>query len=309
MSMVSIVMATYNGEKYIGEQIESILASTYQDFNLFIYDDGSTDGTLLVLMQYENKYPDKIKIFQNEVNQGVTLNFLQGICKTTSDYIMLSDQDDVWKPNKIGITLRRMRHMEAQLGKELPMAVFTDAVVVDENLKTLQKSFFQSGKLDPTKTDLNHLLMENKLIGCSVMVNASLRKVLQGHHLPKEARLHDWWIALIASSFGKIGFIKEPTLLYRQHSNNVVGNQSFYAYFINRVSSLGKQRTSILALEKQAEEFSHLYQNILSEESWMLFQRFANLHNVNFIKRRILILQYGFMKTGLIRNIGLMIIV
>ena len=309
MSRVSVVLSTYNGEKYVKEQIDSILSSSYQDIDLYIRDDISSDRTLEILKGYHDIAPDRIHVLQNEVNLGCTLNFLQGICDTTADYIMLCDQDDVWKPNKIGETLRRMQHMEAQLGKETPIAVFTDAEVVDTSLNRRYASFFRSSKLDPRKTDLPHILMENKLIGCTVMMNASLRKVLKSRKLPKTARYHDWWLALIAASMGKIGFLPEQTILYRQHDSNVVGSSSFLSYFKDRITSLKKQKRAILALEKQAEEFLELYRSYLSEDSMRLLHQFASLQHKGWLERRRLLLKYGFLKTGLIRNIGLMIIV
>ncbi|HKL80115.1 MAG TPA: glycosyltransferase family 2 protein [Mobilitalea sp.] len=309
MSMVSIVMSAYNGENYISEQIDSILESTYQDFDLYICDDGSKDGTMDLLQQYHSKHPDRIHIFQNEVNLGYTLNFLQGVCRTTADYIMFCDQDDVWKPNKIADTLNRMRMLEAQRSKELPLAVFTDATVVDSKLNKLKESFFKSSRLNPGKTDLPHILMENKLIGCTVMINAALRQVLRSHRMPIKARYHDWWIALIAASCGKICFLPEQTMLYRQHSHNAVGNQSFFTYIRNRVSTLKGQKEALLALEKQAEEYLELYKELLSEEATTVISRFAQLHHYNFIKKRRYLIHYGYLKTGLIRNIGLMFII
>ncbi|MDF2942685.1 MAG: hypothetical protein K0S01_1543 [Herbinix sp.] len=309
MSTVAIVMTTYNGEKYVGEQMESILDSSYQDYELFIYDDGSTDGTMSILRSYESQYPTKIHAYQNVVNLGVTLNFLQALARTTTDYVMFCDQDDIWKTNKIAVTLKRMRHMEAQKGKDTPLAVFTDAIVVDSELNVLKNSFFCAGHLNPCKTDLPHILMENKLIGCTVMVNATLRKVLQSHNLPNEAKFHDWWIALIAATFGKIGYVNEGTLLYRQHGGNVVGNTGFLAYFNNRITSLETQKEALQALMRQAEEFLTVYGDLLSEEKMDIIQCFANLNQLNFFQKRVQILCHGYLKTGLIRNIGLMFIV
>ncbi|MDD3174334.1 MAG: hypothetical protein PHF63_11885, partial [Herbinix sp.] len=231
------------------------------------------------------------------------------LCRTTMDYMMFCDQDDVWKSNKIAITLKRIRHMEAQIGKNIPLAVFTDASVVDKNLKELYHSFFCSNHLNPLKTDLSHLLMENKLIGCTVMVNVALRNVLQSNRLPEKAKYHDWWIALIAASFGKIGFVNESTLLYRQHSSNVVGGADFFSYFKNRIASLKDQREAVLILERQAEEFLALYGDQLIQEKKDIILNFANLHQARFIKRRCLLLHNGYLKSGLIRNIGLFIIV
>ncbi len=309
MAMVSIVMTTYNGEKYLTEQLDSILSSVYHDFDLYIYDDGSSDATMEILNQYQSRYQDQIYIVQNKENKGVTLNFLHGISRTTSDYIMLCDQDDVWKQNKIAQTLKRIRQMEAQEGKDIPMAVFTDAQVVDKDLKILQASFFCSSHLNPKKTDLSHMLMENKLIGCTVMMNAALRKILQSHLMPKAARFHDGWIGLIAASFGKIGFVNEGTLLYRQHGVNLVGNTSFTSYMKNRITSLKTQKEALLALQNQAEEFLMIYQELLSERNQQILECFGNLHRMPPMKRRIIIMKYGYWKTGIIRNAGLMFLI
>lgn len=309
MSTVAILMATYNGEKYVGEQIDSILASSYQDFEIFIYDDGSKDNTMCILRNYESQYPSKLHAFQNENNLGVTINFLSALSRTTMDYVMFCDQDDVWKPNKIGLALKRIRHMEAQIGKNMPLAVFTDASIADQNLNVINPSFFRSSHLNPKKTDLAHLLMENKLIGCTVMVNAALRKVLQSSNLPGRAKYHDWWIALIASSFGKIGFVNESTLLYRQHEGNVVGGAGFLAYFKNRIANLQSQKEAVKSLERQAGEFLSLYGDQLGEEKREIIRQFAELDQLNFITKRSMLIHQGFLKTGLVRNIGLLIII
>lgn len=309
MSTIAIVMATYNGEKYVREQIDSILASNYQDIELFIYDDGSKDDTVSILREYEQRYREKLHIYQNETNLGHLMNFMRALSETTADYVMFSDQDDVWNSNKAAVTIKRMKHMEAQLGKEIPLAVFTDAVVVDQELNVRNRSFFCSGHLNPYRTDLPHLLMENKLIGCTVMVNAALRRVLLSRPLPRQARFHDWWLALIAASYGKIGFIREGTLLYRQHGENVVGDSGFVSYVKNRLMGLQKQREALEALYLQAEEFLELYGDTLPEKSLEIIRNFATLPEKNYIERRITLLHYGFLKTGIIRNIGLFIII
>lgn len=309
MDMVSIVMATYNGEKYLGEQIDSIMSSTYQDFELFIVDDGSQDTTMEILERYKEQYPDKIHISQNEINMGVTLNFLNGISKTTSDYVMLCDQDDVWRKDKIARTLKRVKQMEVQFGKNVPTTVFTDAYVVDNKLNLIYESFFRSGRLNPRLIDLSHLLMENKLIGCTVMINGALRRVLQNHPLPKRAKFHDSWLGLIAASFGRIGFLNEPTLLYRQHSANIVGNRSFLSYILSRVGNLRKQREALLSNYMQAAEFANLYHDLFDSKKLELILRFSKLHKERFIRRRIMLIRHRYLKSGIIRNIGLMFIV
>ncbi len=309
MNKVSIVMTTYNGESYIKEQIESILSSDYKEFDINIYDDGSSDGTVSILKEYEKKYPKKIYVKQNVKNLGVTRNFLEGICNTRADYIMLCDQDDVWKSDKIALSLRKIEVMEESSAEKLPMAVFTDATVVNKDLDVINDSFFKSSRLDPYKTDLAHLLMENKLIGCTVMINSSLRDFLKSTSLPKNARFHDWWIGLIASSMGQVEYLDIPTLLYRQHEDNVVGNISFLSYIKDRVTSIYKQKDALLASQKQAREFYILYKDMLGDKERRTIRTFARLNELDFISRRVELFRYGFWKTGLIRKLGVFLII
>lgn len=329
MSTVNIVMATYNGEKYLKQQIESILGASYTDWSLFIFDDGSTDNTLEIAQDFEKRYPERIQVYQNERNLGVTLNFLTGLKKVYqltnleetpnvrakmhpyssnhAKYYMLCDQDDVWHRDKITVTLERMKFLEKKYGKEKAQLVFTDAKVVDENLNKIYQSFFSSQRLCPYNTDLAHMLMENKCIGCTVMMNRSVVRLLK--KLPKNPRYHDWWLGLIVSSFGHIDYLDTQTLNYRQHGNNVVGSKSFLDYVKLRIKSLQQQKKSLLGCINQGSEFLEIYQDALSEKERKLLTVFASISKVNWFKKRYLLLRYGFLKSGFVRNIGLLIII
>lgn len=306
MSTVSIVMATYNGEKYLREQIDSILENTYTDWKLEICDDGSKDQSIVIAKEYEANFPDKIQVHVNKKNLGFVHNFLQGAQRAKGKYVMFCDQDDVWLPSKIEHTLQYIKKMEKHYGVDMPLAVFTDAKVVDAKKRELHPSFFQSGKLDATKLDLRYLLMENKLIGCTVLFN---RKVLDYLSvLPQEARYHDWWIGIIVASFGKIGFLKESTLLYRQHEKNVVGNQNFLSYITNRISSLRKQKEALVSTERQAYNILKIFQNQLPLKEKRIITEFSMLGKRNWFARRRILIKYGYWKTGMVRNIGVFLI-
>ncbi len=309
MNKVSIVMATYNGQSYIKEQIDSILSSDYRNFDLHIYDDGSRDDTISILNEYKERHPGKVHVHQNQKNLGVTKNFLQGICNTNADYIMLSDQDDFWISDKISLTLKKIKEMEESSPEGLPLAVFTDAIVVDKDLNLINNSFFKSSALNPYKKDLAHLLMENKLIGCTVMINSSLREILRSRKLPKNARLHDGWISLIASAIGQVGYLDFPTLLYRQHDDNLVGNKGYLSYIKDRITSINKQKKSLLASQRQAGEFYLLYEGFLADKEKKIIKTFANLDKLDFISRRVELFRNGFWKSGFIRNLGILIII
>ena len=219
---------------------------------------------------------------------------------------MFCDQDDVWMPDKIERTLNYMRQMEKKYGKRIPAAVFTDVRVVDENLMQLYRSFYAVGRLNTKKLDLPHILMENKMIGCTVMMNEAL--VSRIETLPEHARYHDWWIAILAAAFGHIGYYPEATMYYRQHGNNVVGTGDYRDYVRNRAATLRQQKEALLKCQLQAEDFYRIYQTALDKRAARTIREFAALHERAWLVRRWKLLRYGYFKTGLLRNIGVMLL-
>lgn len=301
MVSVTVIMATYNGERYVKEQIVSIMKSDYQNIILHVYDDGSTDQTIRIIKECQEEYPDKILLTQNEKNLGVSMNFLTALTKVTTQYAMFCDQDDVWMENKISKTLGRM--MKTKDSKTKPVAVFTDVCVTDENLQVLQPSFHQSNHLDTSHTTLSYLLMENKLIGCTVMVNRPLIEKITEHPLPHYIRYHDWWVGLIAASFGTISYVKTPTMYYRQHEHNLVGDQNYSSYVKKRLKACHKLRDYLLLTQKQAAEFYQVYGASLGENA-ELVHRFAGLSKENYIRRRYHMIKFHYFKSGFVRNAG-----
>lgn len=319
MKHVNIIMAAYNGGNFIGEQLESIINNEYMHWTLWIFDDGSTDNTENIISTYQIQYPEKIKYIKNSSNYGVTKNFLNGICAVKSEnaegnadnsYFMFCDQDDVWYSDKITKTLQYMSKLEKKYGSRKPVAVFTDVTVVDTNLLTIHPSFHGSNHLDTSKTDLPHLLMENKLIGCSMMVNNSLASKLfikPGMDI-RDIRYHDWWIGLLAASCGHIGYLPEATMAYRQHANNVVGDQNFTGYVRKRFTALVQQREALKSTVRQAGVFYRMYHKELETQQKLQIYTFATLYNRNWLVRRVVALKYGYLKSGCLRNLGLLLI-
>lgn len=306
--MIDIVMATYNGSRYITEQIESILENTYKEWRLFVCDDGSSDNTALLVKELMKKHPEQIFWCPNETNQGVTKNFLIGARKCSGDYIMFCDQDDVWLPHKIEATFRKMQETEKTYGSDIPVAVFTDAKVADGMLLVKEESFHRSNHLDTTLLDFPHMLMENKIMGCTLMFNKTLKDML--NKLPEHARMHDWWIGLIASGFGRIAYLNQPTMLYRQHGGNEVGSQKFSAgKVMQQAAAVKKLKQAVVETQKQAVDFYDMYKDVLGAKQRKMVCEFASLNNKNFIARRVSLLKYGFWKSGAIRNAGLFLII
>ena len=223
---IDVLMATYNGERYLKEQINSLLSQTCKDFVVSIRDDGSDDQTVNIVKEYEKYYPEKVRLIRDEGKHlGVCGNFRELLMSSRAPYVMLCDQDDVWLPEKIDLTLRKMIELENKHGKSAPLLVFTNLELVDDRLSTIHKSFWDYQQLNPNNNTLNYLLLENIVTGCTTMMNDRLRDIAQ--NIDPGARMHDWWIALVASAFGFMDYIETPTVRYRQHAKNVVGGKKF----------------------------------------------------------------------------------
>lgn len=310
--MIHIVMCTYNGEKYISQQLESIANNTVGEWKLYICDDKSTDNTIKILTDFRNEYVGRVDIKINENKKGAVLNFLNIIQEVSKnlekdDYIMLCDQDDVWNEDKIAVTLAGMQELISSNDNDIPLLVCTDVTVVDEKLDTIAESFTKMNHYNTNKLTFANLMMENKVQGCTVMINKALTdKIIR---LPAGAVMHDSWIGLIAAAFGKIKYINEPTMKYRQHTGNVMGSIGFWEDMKNKLSCLDKQRQIVMKTTAQLGEFIDIYGQELPKEVYVQAKAFATLSKQNFFVKRYNIIKYKMWKSGIFRNIGLMLLI
>ena len=303
--MIDILMATYNGEKYIQEQIESIISQTYTKWRLYIRDDGSVDGTVQIVDKYVHQYPEKIiRVEHKDYKKSAKLNFAELIYNSDGDYIMCCDQDDIWVSTKIELTLNKMKILEKQYGKKTVLLVHTDLKVVNENLHEISNSMFKMQKLDKKATTLNKLVVQNSITGCTMMFNKELKKRIT--RMPNEMIMHDWWIGLIASSFGHIGFVDMPTILYRQHNSNAVGvkNVTTLKYMFKKYKEIESMKKSLDITYDQAVAFLDMYKNQISTSNQKILERYSSLRKMNKYDRIKVVNRYKFFKYGLARRIG-----
>ena len=307
---IAICLATYNGEPYIKEQIDSILTQTYHNWILFIRDDCSKDNTLSILQAYSLRYPEQIIIIPNSARKssGSKNNFasiLRWIKKHYSfDYYMFSDQDDIWLESKIEDSVKKLHQTENLLSKSMPVLLHTDLRVVDQNLNLLGESFFQYRALNPTITDLPHLLVQNNVTGCTMMWNKALNNILDLDN--ENIAMHDWWITLVASCFGKIVCIQKPTILYRQHKKNVIGATKVNTplFLLKRLSGNAKVKETLNLSFAQAESFLRIYQKSLNPNQIHVLNTFIDIPKTNKFMRIITVFKYHFLKQGIIQVIG-----
>jgi glycosyltransferase involved in cell wall biosynthesis len=251
--MIDILLSAYNCEKYLPEQLDSLLAQSYADMRIIARDDGSADSTPAILSEYSKKFPDKIILLKDSKgNLGVKKAFFHLLNNSDSQYAMFCDQDDLWLPEKIRITYEAMRTAEEKYG-DVPVLVHTDLSVADADLKITAESMFRTQKLNPRNAEnIRTLALENVVTGCTAMLNASLKNFLKD--VPEEAVIHDWWTALAALKYGgRIVFVDTPTILYRQHGKNSIGAEEFgLSSFARRLTRVRKLFTAADRARKQA---------------------------------------------------------
>ena len=188
-SEIAILMATYNGEKYLGEQIDSILAQTYHDWHLYIHDDGSKDGTLSIIQEYVLNHPDKITLLDYPSQGGACKNFLSLLERVEAPYYMFCDQDDVWLLNTISPSLW--------------------------NIAGIYPEFVKS---------FDEMAANTLMSGCAMLFNHDAKITVPP--IKENITMHDAWIACcVAKQNGILYPIKQPTIFYRQHSANALGAQ------------------------------------------------------------------------------------
>lgn len=249
-SKIDILLATYNGEKFLEAQLDSILNQTYSNFRLLISDDCSSDNTRKILEQYKEK-DNRIVVFFQKENLGVIKNFEFLLKNVENEYYMFSDQDDIWKKEKIEKSLKKLQESNADL-------VYSDLEVVDENLKVTYTSYWKlKGIYSKIKkyNNFESLYLNNFITGCTIISKKELiEKVLP---LPNTSKyvLHDYWIPLIISQQGKIDYIEEPLIKYRQHKNNKIGSKKRS----NEIKKLDEIRK--LFIEVKKEHFTVFIEN------------------------------------------------
>ncbi|MBN1840647.1 MAG: glycosyltransferase family 2 protein [Campylobacterales bacterium] len=297
---VCIVLATYNGKSYLDEQLESIKFQTNKGFVLIAHDDGSSDGTAERLKAYD------VKLIESQENLGAKQSFAElldyAVRNTKSKYFMFCDQDDVWNQDKIEKTYMTMQMLEEKNGKNTPLLIHSNLTVVDQDLEIIAPSFWDYQHIDPSQGSLNRLLLQNVVTGCTMMINRALAEKVK--YIPQEAIMHDWWMAMVASAFGKIAFIDEPLMLYRQHGKNDTGAKQYgLKYFFKKFFS----KPSLEKYIFQSKAFLAYYKKELNEPDRKMLEEFSAFCQLNKCQKLRVLFKYKIWKNGLMRNLGLIL--
>lgn len=263
---VALLLATYNGEKYLAELLESLVCQSLKNFRVFIHDDGSSDRSLAIIDSYTNKL--SMTVIASEGGLGAARSFLRLLTEAgdSFDYYFFADQDDYWYQDKMQRAVQAL-----QQHRDNPALYCSKLELVDSQLNHI--CFTAS----PRIFSLRNALVENVATGCTVAINRATYKLATQSN-PNSIIMHDWWLYLIVSAFGTIIYDEVPSIKYRQHGGNAVGSAtSSYQEVLRRVRRfLSKKKTGVFRVSEQAEEFMGCYGHLLSNEQLALVKSLAS---------------------------------
>lgn len=292
---VIILMSTYNGSKYIKEQLDSILNQTYKNIEIIIRDDGSKDDTVKILEEYKNKCK-QIKYYQGK-NIGPARSFIELIKNVPeNNYFAFSDQDDVWLKNKIERAVEKIEKIEKE--KNVPILYFSNTQLVDANLNKIKNI----KKIVKKKINLGNALIENIATGCTMVFNNELCKLLKNIDLKEiiNGYLHDSLAYRIAFCTGRVIYDDESYILYRQHENNVIGNSSSIKDKLTKRKKNIKR--SINLRSNMAKFILKKFNNYIDEEKKYIIKEVA-LYKSNTLKKMNLLFDMKIKRMNIIDDI------
>ena len=309
--MITIIMAVYNGQEYIREQLESLKDQTYTEWRLVIRDDRSSDKTAEIVKKFSDEVEQEVIFKVNEKPSGSAKNNFALLINDAkeSDYVMFCDQDDIWKKDKIEITFNKMKQAEERYGRDFPLLVHGDVEVIDENGNIKADSMFEMSHIN-ADSKLPQILIQNHVTGCTMMCNKKLIAGISEYASSEYIIMHDYLAALYASVFGKIEVIKKPLLSYRQHSGNSVGakNNNNPVYLLKRLANGRKSYKEAMETSRnQVKFFVEIYRKELAAEKYCeeyeLMSGYASLGSRAKLYRIMFYKKNHIWKNGTIRKI------
>lgn len=272
--LVQVLLSTYNGERFLREQLDSLFAQDYPNVRILARDDGSTDGTLALLKEYAAQSGlrgcgalPRVEVLVG-ANLGVGASFLELVARADQEaaYVAFCDQDDFWLPHKISQALACLR---SQVPDDIPGLVWGRCTLVDENLEVLGHS-----KVPGRGPSFANALAENIATGCTLVLNRAAVRLLAGHIPGPAVLFHDWWAYLTVAAFGRVVYDSTPAVLYRQHGANAVGARPSAVRRWGRRLRRLVTRADLHVESRQASEFQRMYGPLLPEEPGRIIRDF-----------------------------------
>jgi glycosyltransferase involved in cell wall biosynthesis len=315
MTETAILLATYNGARFLPVQLDSLLAQTYQDYVVVARDDGSQDTTSDLLFNFKKQREGRCLIISDrDRDLGACRNFgrllrLALAHDSELKYFAFCDQDDWWAPDKLRAMISQLCALR-QENPDLPLLVHCDLEIVDEELRPIASSYWRHQKVDPAQHQLRSLLFRNSTVGCAMIINRKLAEIVLP--IPAEAIMHDWWITLVAAITGKIGVAPRRFVKYRQHKGNTLGAKS---RGLKRFLSLEHWRTRILNTKEfsasrsfeQADALRERFASNLNPEDASHLELIAGFKEFSYTKKCLRVLRSGMFPRDPIRFVGMLV--
>lgn len=301
--MIDILLAACNGERYLPALSRSLRSQSLADFTVLCRDDGSRDGTpaLLAALEREDR---RFRLIYGSPSGSASGCFFALLRSSDAPYTMFCDQDDVWHGDKVEKTLAAMKEAEARYGADTPLLVHTDLRVVDAVLRELSPSMMALQQLFPYEDSLPRLLCHSLVSGCTMMINAPLRRLIT-EHPPESCLMYDWWISLAAAAFGHIVYLDEATIDYRQHGGNQVGAKNVRSaeYILSKLRD-DSIRSALSGTYAQAAAFAMAFGDLLPRQHAELIRGYAAIPTLGKLHRIKALRRLGTLKRGTARRLG-----
>ncbi|WP_105122570.1 glycosyltransferase family 2 protein [Streptococcus suis] len=293
---VNILMSTYNGQEFLAEQIRSIQAQTFTDWMLLIRDDGSRDRTREIIADFAQQ-DNRIHLINPDSteNLGVIKSFHALVQYQRADVYFFSDQDDVWLPDKLQVTLETAQAYPA----DQPLMVYTDLKVVNQDLQVMNESMIRS-QSHHANTELVQELTENTVTGGTSMINHALAELWT---VTDDILMHDWYLALLATAFGKLVYVDQPTELYRQHAENVLGARTLSKRFKKWIRPHVLFSVYWDLIRNSQKQASHLLALHLAPTDRNLVEAFVTIMDKPMPERYRILKTYGLRKNKAIHTL------
>lgn len=278
----SVAICTFNGSKYIEKQIDSILEQPILPKEIIISDDGSQDDTITKIKRiFSDREFLNYKLLKNP-KKGIINNFFFAISQTSSEIIFLSDQDDIWLPNKVEIFMEEFSKKNCTH----PFLLFSDAILIDSKNQIFSHSFFQYQGLSPLVFTDDSIIYKNCVQGASCAFNSAMRSLLQDSLKVisvDNIYMHDWWLAILAKYYGSYHFIDKPLIAYRQHNNNQIGAFNKKLKYIHYILKTKHYVSNFIKAIKQNRELYKMVNKYPIENFCIKHQKYKNIHSIKKI--------------------------
>ena len=304
MSNCDVILAVWNGQNYLPAMLDSLLSQSTSGFNVLARDDGSTDASVDILENYKPKFDGRLSVVTGEPTRSATANFAILMRKTKADYVLFADQDDVWKPEKVELTLRSLKQGEAKYGKATPIYFATDIAVVNKDLEVICPSYWKWKRLKPSLMGkLSQSLICVPIQGMASGINRALLDL--ANPVAEKAISHDWWTQLIAAAMGKVICDPTVTALYRVHGGNAsIPKEVGLVPYLKLGLDTSFLRRGLGRRIEQANALADALTGRMPPDKLKIIRRFTKLQSQGFVQRRWTLVSGNYLYHDLVRSVA-----